>query len=508
MTLPRRPAEPRRPPAPDHARHARHGRLLRLARLHGRRGPEVETDWNNFEALNIPPDHPARDEQDTFYVSRRPAAHAHLERADPRDEAQEPPFLHRAGPPTATTRRHPQPDVPPDRGLPRRRARHVRRPEGRAARVRPPSSASASPAASAPLPVHRAVGEVDYSCTPAAAGAAAGGGRDNLCQGLGLDEPSCGLGMVDPNVFGFVDSTRSATRASRSGWASTATAMRRFGIPHLRHLFEGDLRVLEQTRMTAAALVARRVSSICRPSRARRPPRDERRLRGRARRGDRARSLGGLVVGHVVARERHPNADRLSVCRVDVGDGTPRTIVCGAPNVAAGQKVAVALPGTELPGGVKIKKSKLRGVESEGMICSPARARARRRAEGRRDLGARPARARRAAAARRGAGRRARARARHHAESRRRRVAARCRARGARAVRRRCCGSRRPTLAESGPPRRGPRRDLDRRARRLLPLRRPDRARRARRPVAAALARGSRPRASARSTTSSTRPTR
>jgi phenylalanyl-tRNA synthetase beta chain len=80
--------------------------------------------------------------------------------------------------------------------------------------------------------------------------------------------------------------------------------------------------------------------------------------------------LSALTVGEVLAREPHPNADRLSVCRVDVGDGTPRSIVCGAPNVAAGQKVAVALPGTELPGGVKIKKSKLRGVESEGMICS------------------------------------------------------------------------------------------------------------------------------------------
>jgi phenylalanyl-tRNA synthetase beta chain len=80
--------------------------------------------------------------------------------------------------------------------------------------------------------------------------------------------------------------------------------------------------------------------------------------------------LSALTIGHVLAREQHPNADRLSVCTVDVGDGTPRTIVCGAPNVAAGQKVVVALPGTELPGGMKIKKSKLRGVESQGMICS------------------------------------------------------------------------------------------------------------------------------------------
>jgi phenylalanyl-tRNA synthetase beta chain len=79
----------------------------------------------------------------------------------------------------------------------------------------------------------------------------------------------------------------------------------------------------------------------------------------------------GFVVGRVLARDPHPDADRLSVCTVDVGDGE-RTIVCGAPNVAAEQTVAVALPGARMPGGEELRKAKLRGVASEGMILSAA----------------------------------------------------------------------------------------------------------------------------------------
>lgn len=80
--------------------------------------------------------------------------------------------------------------------------------------------------------------------------------------------------------------------------------------------------------------------------------------------------LSAVRVGLVAARAPHPDADRLSVCQVDLGEGELRGIVCGAPNVAAGQKVAVAVPGTRLPDGTKLKKSKIRGVVSLGMICS------------------------------------------------------------------------------------------------------------------------------------------
>ncbi|TGU59071.1 phenylalanine--tRNA ligase subunit beta, partial [Mesorhizobium sp. M00.F.Ca.ET.186.01.1.1] len=80
--------------------------------------------------------------------------------------------------------------------------------------------------------------------------------------------------------------------------------------------------------------------------------------------------VSGVVIGYVKERSKHPDADRLNVCVVDAGQGEDLQIVCGAPNVDKGQKVLVALIGAKLPGGLNIKRSKLRGVESQGMICS------------------------------------------------------------------------------------------------------------------------------------------
>ena len=83
--------------------------------------------------------------------------------------------------------------------------------------------------------------------------------------------------------------------------------------------------------------------------------------------------LKGLVVGHVLSCEPHPNSDHMHVCSVDLGNGEPVQIVCGAANVAAGQKVIVATLGAKLYDEDKefvIKKSKLRGLDSFGMICA------------------------------------------------------------------------------------------------------------------------------------------
>src|SRR5215216_3227147 len=81
-------------------------------------------------------------------------------------------------------------------------------------------------------------------------------------------------------------------------------------------------------------------------------------------------NLGLFRVGRVLEAGKHPNADRLQLCRVDVGEGEPRQIVCGAWNFGAGATVAVALPGAVLPGGMKLERAKLRGIVSDGMILS------------------------------------------------------------------------------------------------------------------------------------------
>src|SRR5437667_4673797 len=83
----------------------------------------------------------------------------------------------------------------------------------------------------------------------------------------------------------------------------------------------------------------------------------------------RGAQIDNVIVSRITASSRHPNADRLTVCEVDDATGTRRQIVCGATNYKVGDKVPLALPGAKVPNGMAIRKSKLRGVESEGMLC-------------------------------------------------------------------------------------------------------------------------------------------
>ena len=85
----------------------------------------------------------------------------------------------------------------------------------------------------------------------------------------------------------------------------------------------------------------------------------------------RGANIDKVIVSQITASSRHPNADRLTVCEADDGSGAKRQIVCGATNYKVGDKVPLALPGAKLANGSEIRKSKLRGVESEGMLCSP-----------------------------------------------------------------------------------------------------------------------------------------
>ena len=77
-----------------------------------------------------------------------------------------------------------------------------------------------------------------------------------------------------------------------------------------------------------------------------------------------------VVVGELLSVEKHPRADRLSLTRVTVGSGEPLEIVCGATNIAVGQRIPVALPGAVLPGGRQIERTEKMGVTSNGMLCS------------------------------------------------------------------------------------------------------------------------------------------
>ena len=216
--------------------------------------------------------------------------------------------------------------------------------------------------------------QVDVSCFACeGTGELADGSRDPLCKGSGWIE-ILGAGMVDPNVFGFVRDhgyDPETTQGFAFGMGIERIAMLKHGVPDLRKFFENDVRMLEQFSSRGSRVFAGSPSTWIPASRPRSSPTCSRCGRSTSS-GSRASACPRPTAsssGGSSRLEKHPNADRLSVTEVDTGDGT-RTIVCGAPNVAAGQTVPVALPGAVLPGGQELGKAKLRGVESDGMILS------------------------------------------------------------------------------------------------------------------------------------------
>jgi phenylalanyl-tRNA synthetase alpha chain len=207
-------------------------------------GPEVETDWNNFEALNIPPDHPARDEQDTFYVESGHVLRTHTSNVQIRAmTGRTPPFRFIA--PGRVYRHDLSPRHSPmfnqiegfmvDERVTFGDLKGVllafgRRLFGDAVELRFRANH---------FPFTEPSAELDYSCT------LCGGAGCRVCSGSGWVEWG-GCGMIHPAVLERcrIDSER--YQGFAFGMGIDRTAMARFGIPHLRHLFEGDLRVLGQ----------------------------------------------------------------------------------------------------------------------------------------------------------------------------------------------------------------------------------------------------------------------
>src|SRR5439155_17999923 len=244
-------------------------------------------------------------------------------------------------------------DVPPGRRIVDRRARDLRRSERRVhrfpaavLRARRPERALSSVV----LPVHRAVCGDRHGLRRRLAG--------NLRRGPGASERvACG-GDRSRALSGFRlrhgpgPARDAALRRRRSAlvlrkrFALPAPVRMKFSEHWLRTLVDPpiDSETLAE-RLTMAGLEVEERATVARP-------------------------FSGVVVGRVLAVARHPNADRLTVCQVDVGRGAPLSIVCGAPNAAPGITVPCALPGAALPGGLAIKKTAMRGVESDGMLCS------------------------------------------------------------------------------------------------------------------------------------------
>ena len=370
-------------------------------------GPEIESVHYNFDALNHSPTHPARARTDTFYVARPDL----LEPAEPPPGQPPSPLAaeelvlrtHTSPMQVRAMEAHPPPlyvVIPGRVYRPDSDATHTpqfHQIEGlavdeditladlkgtllmfaravfgdeRDVRLRPHFFPFTEPSV-----------EVDVSCFHCdGKGFLRDGSRCYLCKGEGWLEV-LGAGEVDPNVYSHVPTSEAnapgydpeKVQGFAWGMGVERIAMLKHGVPDLR--------------LTTKTTSGSWTSSDARPAdmaaRILRPALDVRAIEQRltltgtkveAIHHHGVRDVAGFVVGHVLDVQPHPDADRLRVCTVDLGargDGRrPATIVCGAPNVAAGQTVAVARPGAVMPDGTKLKRAKLRGVVSEGMILA------------------------------------------------------------------------------------------------------------------------------------------
>ena len=322
-------------------------------------GPEVEYDYYNFTSLNHPPGHPARMLQDTFYFSDDVLLRTHTSPMQTRAmEAQEPPLYivipgkvyRRDSDATHTPMFHQVEGLAVDeditladlQGVLLEFARAIFGPE-REIRLRPHYFPFTEPSV-----------EVDVSCFDCGGtGVLPDGARDNLCKGSGWIE-ILGSGMVDPNVFGFVGLRPRALPGLRVRDGHRAHRDAQARRPRPAHVLRQRRPLPGAVRMRVPVAWLR---EYCSPDLSTAEIAERFDLTGTEVARIERVGVGdpdGFVVGRVLEAEQHPDADRLTVCKVDVGEGEPETIVCGAPNVAAGQIVAVARPGAVMPDGTKL----------------------------------------------------------------------------------------------------------------------------------------------------------
>src|SRR5438270_784767 len=360
-------------PPPRHAGRERDLRHLSRAGLHpcGRAGSRDRAVQLLRAQL---PQGPSRARRAGLVLSwrRPPAPHAHVAGADPHAGAL--PAAHprrHSGPgvPARPVRRVPLPRVRADRGPGRRRGNQLRRFQGHPRHLRPALLHSRHPGAvpAVVLSVHRAVGR-DGRAVPDLQGRGV-----RYLQADGLDgDPRLGAG-----------SSRRARELRRLERAVLGLRMghgpraHRHDPPrHRRHpAAPRERRALPRAvRGRGPVIVSRRwlEALLGRPLDAREVAE---RLTMHAAAVDAVvplhTDLGDVLIGRVLEVKKHPNADRLSLCRVDAGGaGGPVEVVCGAPNVQAGKTYPYAPVGATLPGGLKLERRKIRGVESNGMLCS------------------------------------------------------------------------------------------------------------------------------------------
>ncbi len=353
-------------------------------------GPEVERVYYNFDALNHAPTHPSRLTTDTFYVDplrdifdpQQRLLRVHTSPVQIRAMENQPPPIYIVVPgrvyrpdsdATHTPQFHQIEGLAVDtditladlKGTLLAFARAIFGAE-REVRLRPHFFPFTEPSV-----------EVDVSCFNCTDGVTDSGERCPLCKGTAWIE-ILGAGMVDPNVFEHVKHSRLRPRACsglrvRDGRRADRDAQAR------RPRSQAPLRERRPLPGTIrGGLVGMRVpiswlTEYVTPELSTAELAERLALTGTEVERVEHHGVAALeqfVVGKVLERKRHPDADRLSVCMVDTGGSTPSQIVCGAPNVAAGQIVAVAKPGAIMPDGTRLNKARLRGVESNGMILA------------------------------------------------------------------------------------------------------------------------------------------